>query len=154
MGNRNGFFYVLDRATGQFLLGKPFTKVTWRTGSTTKADPSALQSPTEEGPVIFPHVVGGTNWMSPSFSPRTGLFYIPSLMDSYATFPRRAVEFVEGRVFVGAFPVGPIQPLWRSSPSQPSNPRRELPAPFRRSIRRPAPRNGSSNWPISPTVAC
>jgi len=34
-----------------------------------------------------------------------------SLMDSYATFPRRAVEFVEGRVFVGAFPVGPIPTL-------------------------------------------
>src|SRR5438034_8890510 len=67
---------------------------TWASGLDDKGRPIRVQSPTEEGVVIFPHAVGGTNWMSPSFSPRTGLFYIPSLMDSYATFPRRAVEFV------------------------------------------------------------
>jgi glucose dehydrogenase len=31
-GNRNGFFYVLDRATGKFLLGRPFTDLNWASG--------------------------------------------------------------------------------------------------------------------------
>ena len=41
--NRNGFFYVLDRATGKFLLGKPFVKVNWASGLDEKrpADPDA-----------------------------------------------------------------------------------------------------------------
>ena len=41
-GNRNGFFYVLDRATGEFLLGKPFTKVTWTTGLDAKGRPQNM----------------------------------------------------------------------------------------------------------------
>ena len=37
--NRNGFFYVLDRVTGEFLLGKPFAKVTWTSGLDEKGRP-------------------------------------------------------------------------------------------------------------------
>src|SRR5438046_6591361 len=49
--NRNGFLYVLDRTTGQFLLGKPFVKVTWASGLADKGRPIRVQSPTEEGAV-------------------------------------------------------------------------------------------------------
>jgi alcohol dehydrogenase (cytochrome c) len=138
--NRNGFLYVLDRASGQFLLGKPFVKVTWASGLDDKGRPVRVQSPSEEGVVIFPHAVGGTNWMSPSFSPRTGLFYIPSLMDSYATFPRRAVDFVEGRVFVGAFPVGPI-PTLHGGPIN-----RRIPEQGYGAIQAFDPRTGTRKW--------
>jgi len=78
--NRNGFFYVLDRATGKFLLGKPFVEVNWANGFDESGRPMRVAGkvPTPEGTVIFPGNQGGTNWYSPSFSPRTGLFYIPS----------------------------------------------------------------------------
>src|ERR1700733_8557605 len=78
--NRNGFFYVLDRTTGQFLLGKPFVEVNWANGFDEKGRPrkGGGKVSSIEGTLIFPGNQGGTNWYSPSFSPRTGLFYIPT----------------------------------------------------------------------------
>jgi len=104
--NRNGYWYVLDRATGEFLSGKPFTKVTWTTGLDAKGRPENVVRPTAEGTVVFPHFAGATNWYSPSYSPRTGLFYVPAWMDSSANFARRPADYVEGRAFLGAFPTG------------------------------------------------
>ena len=77
-GNRNGVFYVLDRTTGQFLLGKPFTTTNWLTGFDERGRPMRAPGkvPTPEGSIIMPTVLGGTNWYPPSFSPSTGLFYI------------------------------------------------------------------------------
>ena len=77
--NRNGFWYVLDRTTGQFLSGKPFTKVNWMDGFDAKGRPNRVLNSTAEGTLIYPNNQGATNWYSPSFSPRTGLFYIPAL---------------------------------------------------------------------------
>jgi alcohol dehydrogenase (cytochrome c) len=104
--NRNGLWYVLDRTTGEFLSGKPFTKVTWTTGLDGKGRPLDVVSPTPEGLRVYPHVVGGTNWYSPSYSPRTGLFYVPAWMDTSATFVKSPVEYVEGRAFLGTLPGG------------------------------------------------
>jgi alcohol dehydrogenase (cytochrome c) len=106
--NRNGFFYVLDRTTGQFLLGKPFTKVTWATGFDEKGRPMRAPGmvPTAEGNRIYPGAAGGTNWFSPSFSPGTGLFYV-SAWDNYSgEFLNTPEEYVEGKRFVGVFPRG------------------------------------------------
>jgi len=104
--NRNGFFYVLDRATGQFLLGKPFVDVTWASGFDEKGRPMRISGkvPTEEGTVIFPGNQGGTNWYSPSFSPRTGLFYIPSWVNYSSVYIKADAEYTEGRRFVGTSP--------------------------------------------------
>jgi alcohol dehydrogenase (cytochrome c) len=104
--NRNGFWYVLDRATGEFLSGKPFTKVTWTEALDPRGRPQNVVKPTLEGTVVFPHLGGATNWYSPSFSPRTGLFYVPAWINGSATFARQPAEFVEGRAFLGAFPTG------------------------------------------------
>jgi alcohol dehydrogenase (cytochrome c) len=104
--NRNGFWYVLDRATGEYLSGKPFTKVTWASGLDAKGRPQGVQPPTPEGIRLYPHFAGATNWYSPSFSPRTGLFYVPAWMDSSAVYSKRPAEYVEGRSFLGAFPTG------------------------------------------------
>jgi alcohol dehydrogenase (cytochrome c) len=106
LANRNGFWYVLDRATGEFLSGKPFAKVTWTTGLDAKGRPQNVVKPTPEGTPVSPHLAGATNWYSPSYSPRTGLFYVPTWQDSSATFARRPAEYVEGRTFMGAFPTG------------------------------------------------
>jgi alcohol dehydrogenase (cytochrome c) len=103
-GNRNGFFYVLDRTNGQFLLGKPFTKVTWTTGLDAKGRPQNMVPLSENGSQIYPGVQGGTNWYSPSFSPRTGLFYV-SAWEGYATlYLQQYAEYVPGRQFAGGAP--------------------------------------------------
>jgi alcohol dehydrogenase (cytochrome c) len=104
--NRNGYWYVLDRGTGEFLLGKPFTKATWTTGLDAKGRPLNMVSPTLEGVQVSPHFAGATNWYSPSFSPRTGLLYFSAWMDSSANFVKRPAEYAEGRAFIGAFPTG------------------------------------------------
>jgi alcohol dehydrogenase (cytochrome c) len=70
--NRNGFFYVLDRATGEFLAGYPFIKLNWASGLDNKGRP--IQTPQLEGAPTFPGLQGGTNWYSPSYSPRTDSF--------------------------------------------------------------------------------
>ena len=73
-GNRNGVFYVLDRASGQFLLGKPFTTTNWFSGFDERGRPMRVPGkvPTPEGSIIMPTVLGGTNWYPPSYSPSTG----------------------------------------------------------------------------------
>ena len=104
--NRNGYFYVLDRATGKFLLGKPFVEVNWATGFDEAGRPMRVSGkvPTPEGTVIFPGNQGGTNWYSPSFSPRTGLFYIPSWVNYSSVYIKAKQEFEEGKRFVGTSP--------------------------------------------------
>ena len=76
--NRNGLAYVLDRTTGEFLLGRPFVKVNWMDGFDPKGRPIRIpgQIPTPQGTLIMPTVLGATNWAPPSYSPRTGLFYV------------------------------------------------------------------------------
>jgi hypothetical protein len=76
--NRNGLAYVLDRVTGEFLLGKPFVKVNWMDGFDPKGRPQRVPGkvPTKEGSMVMPTVLGATNWAPPSYSPRTGLFYV------------------------------------------------------------------------------
>ena len=98
--NRNGFFYVLDRATGAFLSGTPFVKVNWASGLDEKGRP--IRTPPADGDPIWPGVQGGTNWYSPSYSPRTGLFYIPT-WENYASLIRRQeAKYVPGgRGFTG-----------------------------------------------------
>lgn len=75
--NRNGFFYVLDRETGQFLSAQAFVKTTWATGVDKNGRPIRTPGlePTQKGTVICPQCSGATNWMAPSYSPLTHLFY-------------------------------------------------------------------------------
>jgi alcohol dehydrogenase (cytochrome c) len=97
--NRNGFFYVLDRVTGKFLLGKPFVKVNWASGLDESGRP--IQTPQSPGAPIWPGNQGGTNWYPPSYSPRTGLFYF-SAWENYATIYRKeTAEYRPGRNFSG-----------------------------------------------------
>jgi len=91
-GNRNGVFYVLDRGSGEFLLGKPFTTANWLTGFDEKGRPMRApgREPSPQGSIIMPTVLGGTNWYPPSFSPSTGLFYI-SAWENTGSFQVKAV---------------------------------------------------------------
>ncbi len=77
-GNRNGFFYVLDRTNGEFLLGEPFAKQTWAKGIDKNGRPIVLDSsvPTERGAPACPAIRGATNWMASAYNPGTKLFYL------------------------------------------------------------------------------
>ncbi len=106
--NRNGFFYVLDRTNGRFLSGTPFVKVNWASGLDEKGRP--IQTPQPPGEPTWPGNQGGTNWYSPSYSPRTGLFYV-SAWEGYASiFRKQEMEYVAGRLFGGGghTPVTPV----------------------------------------------
>jgi alcohol dehydrogenase (cytochrome c) len=106
--NRNGFVYVLDRVSGEFLLGKAFVKQNWNLGfdnGRPVRDPKA--KPTPEGTLIEPGTQGGTNWYSPSFSPRTGWLYV-SAWDNYSAISRYAEvpPWAEGKKYTGRAPAG------------------------------------------------
>jgi alcohol dehydrogenase (cytochrome c) len=96
--NRNGFLYVLERASGKLLAANKYVKVTWAeridmaTGrpvwsAETKA---ALEGKTVE---VFPSLVGGKNWHPMSFSPQTGLIYVNTMNFGweYAPLPAEQV---------------------------------------------------------------
>ncbi len=78
--NRNGFYYVLDRATGQFLRGRAFVAQTWADGLDSAGRPRVRpgSAPTREGVLVYPGVAGATNWWSPSYNPGTRAVYVPS----------------------------------------------------------------------------
>jgi alcohol dehydrogenase (cytochrome c) len=101
--NRNGFFYVLERATGQFLSGKPFVRVTWADGFDEHGRPRRVpgQEPTRQGTIVYPGNQGATNWYNPSYSPRTGLFYVPTWVNYASLFIKRPQTYVEGQYFGG-----------------------------------------------------
>jgi alcohol dehydrogenase (cytochrome c) len=94
--NRNGFFYVLDRTSGEFLRAtKYLDKLTWATGIDAKGRPIEVpgQDPSPGGTRTCPGTRGGSNWMSPSFSPESGLFYVPTVerCDNYYSSAKEPV---------------------------------------------------------------
>lgn len=103
-GNRNAFYYVLDRETGKFLLARPFTKQNWATEIDSSGRPvfNPAAVPTPQGALVFPAVGGARNWMSPSYSPLTGLMYLPT-MDWGGTFFSRPPEYRRGETFTGGY---------------------------------------------------
>jgi alcohol dehydrogenase (cytochrome c) len=78
MANRNGFFYVNDRITGEFIRARPFVQTTWSSEIGRDGRPvlNPGQEPTEAGTVTCPGLYGGTNFMSPSFDAKRGLFFV------------------------------------------------------------------------------
>ncbi len=104
--NRNGFFYIFDRETGKFLSGTPYAKLNWASGLDEAGRPMRVASvnPTKGGTLIFPNLFGATNWYSPSYSPRTKLFYIPSWQDSSMTMAKTPADYVPGQRYMGGLP--------------------------------------------------
>ena len=76
--SRNGFFFVLDRVTGEHLVTEPFIEQTWASGVDKRGRPIAKPeaTPTPDGALVSPGSDGATNWMAPSFDPQTGLFFV------------------------------------------------------------------------------
>ncbi len=100
--NRNGFFYALDRVTGEFLLGKAYVKQTWAKELDDHGRPVRLPNtfPTVEGVAVWPGVTGGVNWFSSSYSPLTGLLYVAAQEEGNIFFKTEAI-YKPGTVFLG-----------------------------------------------------
>ena len=121
---KNGFFYVLDRANGEFISANNYVPVTWAsridpaTGRPVETEnaryqaenPLAALSPEQqvaalkslsqqelEGAFHKPSPFGGHNWHPMSYNPQTGLVYIPALDIPYAYGNQPAFEFEDGR---------------------------------------------------------
>jgi len=79
---KNGFFYVLDRATGEFISGTPYIPLNWATGI--DADGRPIENPetridvTGEPALVLPGPLGGHNWHPMAYHPGEGLVYIPA----------------------------------------------------------------------------
>jgi alcohol dehydrogenase (cytochrome c) len=83
--NRNGFYYVLDRLTGDFLAGAPFVELNWAKGLTSTGRPilsEAVDASAEER-LIKPGISGGTNWQNPAFDPIRKTIFIPANESSH-----------------------------------------------------------------------
>ena len=91
--NRNGFYYVLDRVTGEFLAGAPFVEVDWAKGLDLTGRPiladDAKVSP--EGRSTRPDIAGETNWQNPAFDQPHGSIFIPAT-ESSSVFTRQPAE--------------------------------------------------------------
>jgi alcohol dehydrogenase (cytochrome c) len=102
LANRNGFYYVLDRRDGRFLLGKAFVKQTWNRGFDAKGrpdrDPASLPSP--KGTLVWPWMHGGTNWWAPSYDPRRHLHFVPSV-DAATLYYSMDMRYVAGQMTMG-----------------------------------------------------
>ena len=102
MANRNAFYYVLDRETGEFLTGHEYSKQTWAAGLDANGRPIVLPNtePTEEGNLVWPSLQGATNWFSPSYSPATELFYV-AVREMGAVYYKSEAEYEPGKPFMG-----------------------------------------------------
>jgi PQQ-dependent dehydrogenase (methanol/ethanol family) len=97
---KNGFFYVLDRLTGELISADPYAKVTWASG-VDLATGRPIETPqarySEAVSEISPGPVGGHNWQPVAFSPDTGLVYIPvQQATSFAYAIESGFEFTPG----------------------------------------------------------
>lgn len=102
MANRNAFYYVLDRESGEFLVGVPYAKQTWAKGLDDKGRPVVLpgSEPTEEGNLVWPSLQGATNWFSPSLDAAAGMFYV-AVREMGAYYFKGEAEYKPGTFFAG-----------------------------------------------------
>ncbi len=102
MANRNAFYYLNDRVTGEFLLGEAYAKQTWAKGLDAKGRPIVLPNtePSYEGTLVYPALNGAVNWLSPSYSPLTKMFYVAARERGSYYFKSDA-KFKPGTMYAG-----------------------------------------------------
>jgi len=121
--DRNGFFYVNDATTGKLVNAFPFVKkVTWATGIDLKTgrpnfvddnrpgDPTAAGGDGTKGKSVFsaPGFLGGKNQMPMAYSPKTGLFYVPTNEWGMEIW-NEPITYKKGAAFLGAgFTIKPL----------------------------------------------
>lgn len=112
---KNGFFYVLDRQTGELISAEPYVQTTWashvdpETGRPVEIEGARYN----EGPaLVLPAPYGGHNWHPMAFSPHTGLIYIPAQDIPFVYGTDEHFTFTPGLWNVG------VNPVYASFPEQ------------------------------------
>lgn len=103
--DRNGFAYTMDRATGEVILAKSYVPMNWSSGVDMKTGRPVMnpEKMTGQGKLvkdICPSLEGGKNQQPAAFSPKTGMFYVPTnnlCMD----FEGREVTYIAGTPYIG-----------------------------------------------------
>jgi alcohol dehydrogenase (cytochrome c) len=111
--NRNAFFYVLDRETGEFLKGFQFARQNWAKGLDDKGRPILIpgMEPKLEGVKVYPNSAGATNWQSPSYNPETGLYYF-TYSESGHIYYKEDQPYKAGEAWWGGRLTDPGEPTW------------------------------------------
>ena len=103
--NKNGFYYVLDRVSGEFLMARAFARQTWAESIDESGRPVLAPNsrPSPRGTLVYPGSAGATNWWSPSFNPESHLFYLGVLERGQTFFKgEEPAEPVDGQFFLGS----------------------------------------------------
>ena len=104
--DRNGMFYVLDRTDGKLIMAKPYVRQTWNTGFSRDGKP--LFAPgwksSPEGNTVYPSLVGGSNWQSPSFDGARATLFVAA-RDSGMGYRSAPVNYEAGRQYLGGTPM-------------------------------------------------
>ena len=96
---KNGFFYVLDRLTGELLSAEKYAAVTWASHvdmKTGKPQVLAQANYDKESKLILPSPAGAHNWQPMAYNPDTGLVYIPAMNDPAIYERRKNFKFIKG----------------------------------------------------------
>ena len=132
MANRNGFFYTLDRGSGELLVGVPFTGTQWARELDPDGRPIVLNDglilpgETEPRGACVPDLRGGTNFNPPSYDPERGLFFVMA-RESCAFYQQRLDEVPDRQLFM-------------------SGTMRQQPEPSYSMLRALDPRTGELQW--------
>ena len=111
---KNGFFYTLDAATGKFISGKPFATINWASGldpvtGKPMVNPEARYEITGKPFIGMPGAIGAHSWTPMSYSPKTGLVYIPA-NETSQPYQAAAKGWKPGKVgFQLGLELGPLQ---------------------------------------------
>ncbi|MBE9540204.1 MAG: PQQ-dependent dehydrogenase, methanol/ethanol family [Proteobacteria bacterium] len=113
---KNGFFYVLDRVTGELLSAKPYAVTTWAshidmdTGRPVETEQAEYFY---QPKLIFPSAAGAHNWQPMAYNPHTGLVYVP-VIESAAiwTMPTEPFEYIKGGINSTSLYIFPIRGEW------------------------------------------
>jgi quinohemoprotein ethanol dehydrogenase len=118
---KNGFFFIIDRATGEFLSAEPYARVTWATAYDSNGRP--IENPdldySEGKKVVRPSPTGAHNWQPMSYSPLTGLVYIPAMDSLFEYAPASDYNHEKGFWNLGMepLPTPPGEPLFQQAVS-------------------------------------
>jgi alcohol dehydrogenase (cytochrome c) len=111
--NRNGFYYALDRQTGELILGTEYAKQTWAKGLDRHGRPILLpgMEPSEKGTLVYPSLQGSTNWSSPAYSPATNMLYVP-VREMGSIYFKTDVEYKPGAYYTGGSEKALAEEAW------------------------------------------
>ncbi|HEY1075998.1 MAG TPA: PQQ-dependent dehydrogenase, methanol/ethanol family [Fontimonas sp.] len=121
---KNGFFYVIDRASGELLSAKPYAPVTWAAHvdlKTGRPVETGQANYFDEPRLVFPGPAGAHNWQPMAFNPQTGLVYIPVIeMGAVFWVPKEPFKYQKGGINLGALYSFPIdgQIDWGMTPEE------------------------------------